>query len=393
MRTLLRSALGLGVSLSFVGSSLVAQANTYVGHPGTGETTVTKTELTRVAGTTRAGTAVEASKLLYPTDHTSKYAILVNEDKEFDALAAGPFAKMKDAPILLTDAGTLTSATATELDRVLKTSTTTMSAQTGTGTSPAATVFIIGGTGAVSTAVEDAVKALRDDIDTERITGATRYDTACALADKMDSIRGSTATKGYLVSGENSADSVVAATYAANKTLNGEHSPIFLTSDTELPQCVVNYLTQHGVKPATGESTPVTPSLQLLTIIGGEVRVPTALENQAKTLVATVLRITGSNRFHTAANAAETYFGEFNKPSAIGVARGDSPFDALAASVVLAKDNAPLLLVLPESLPFETEAYLNGHASTIKKGKVFGGESAVSAEVIDAIQDIYMGAV
>jgi putative cell wall-binding protein len=382
MKLVARSLVSAGVLLSFVGGG-VAHATT----------TETDQALTRIAGSTRSGTAVEASQYLFPDDHTAHKVLLVNEDAPWDALAAGPLASMLGpTSILLSDKNTLNADTRTELDRVLKTNVSTMSAQGETGTSPAAKVIIVGGTGAISTAVEDAIKDIRDDIATTRISGESRYDTACAIVDEMDVIRGARPERVFVASGEAATDSLVAATYGANKTLNGQHTSVLLTPDDALPQCVLNYLDQHGIKPAEGTTLPATPTVKKAIIFGGLSRVSQAVSDALATRVTSVERIAGDTRYKTASDAAEIFFGESNQPSSIVVARGDSPFDALSAAPIAGgKKKAPLLLVTPElPIPAGTVDYLNGHKTHYTGGLVFGGEAAVGTEVVDAIQAIYM---
>jgi putative cell wall-binding protein len=351
-------------------------------------TSETKAALERFEGVNRADTAAKISKSQYPTDHSQKYAVLVNRDSFADAVAAGAFAAMKQAPLLLTAAESLDGPTATELDRVLKTSLTTT---TGETTSPAAIVYIVGGESAISADVVTAVKAIRSDIDTERISGDTRYVTAVALAKKMDSIRGSGPSAVFLADGETFADSMTAGVYAGNKLVSSNYAPVVLVKTDDVPDSVATYLDGFGVTSvSTGEVTPPPPALSNGYVLGGLVRVSQTVFDELDTYIKDLMRIAGDDRYETAANAAETFFGTSNPPSKIGVARGDEFADALAAVPFLATNKDPLILTKPDELPNFSYSYILGHKDSILGGWIFGGEEAVDATVKTQIEEIYM---
>ena len=91
-------------------------------------------------------------------------------------------------------------------------------------------------------------------------------------------------------------------------------------------------------------------------------------------------RLQGSNRYATAQTIAEK--GGCNANAII--ARGDNFPDALAASYLAGKTNAPILLVASTSLPTETQAALRALGTT--SVQIIGGLAAVSQGVEDAIK-------
>ncbi|MBW3576747.1 MAG: cell wall-binding repeat-containing protein [Actinobacteria bacterium] len=98
------------------------------------------------------------------------YAVLSRDDVFADSLAGSALAGR--APLLFTTTGALSTVTRTELRRVLP---------------PGATVYLLGGHDAVGVAVESAVQA--DGYVTRRLSGATRVETALAVADEVRRLR------------------------------------------------------------------------------------------------------------------------------------------------------------------------------------------------------------
>lgn len=94
-------------------------------------------------------------------------AILVNDNSIADALSATPFAKLKDAPILLTQSDKLDSRTKAELKRL-----------------GVKNVYLIGGMNTLSTNIEKQLKS--ENMTFERISGNSRYETSLKLAERLD---------------------------------------------------------------------------------------------------------------------------------------------------------------------------------------------------------------
>jgi len=140
-----------------------------------------------------------------------KTAILATGANFPDALTAGAAAYNNHFPVLLTDPNTLSASVSTEL--------TTLGIKN---------VIIMGGTSAVSTGVETAVKALN--ITTMREAGATRYDTATAMATfditpTFSGGAGMSAANVVLASGLNFPDALVSAELRSPILLDGAGLP------------------------------------------------------------------------------------------------------------------------------------------------------------------------
>lgn len=133
-------------SAAFAGTGLTANASA--------------TSITRISGSTRYETMAMVSQTAFPSA-ASKAAVVASGSSFPDALAASSLAGHLNAPILLTDPKTLSNATANELDRL-----------------DADTIYIIGGTNAVSNNAEKAIQASRPSATIRRLAGNTRFDTA-----------------------------------------------------------------------------------------------------------------------------------------------------------------------------------------------------------------------
>ncbi len=75
-------------------------------------------------------------------------------------------------------------------------------------------------------------------------------------------------------------------------------------------------------------------------------------------------------------------------PTAVGVATGEAFPDALAGGAHIGRKNGPLLLTPTASLIASTQQYLEDHDITIAVVYFYGGTSAVSQAVQDAIENI-----
>lgn len=114
---------------------------------------------------------------------TADTVVLARSDAFPDALAAGPLAGYVDAPILLTPPASLDAPVRAEIQRL-----------------GAQRVYLVGGTTAMSSAVERAVSAVADPA---RLSGSNRYETAEAVNDEIAEFRdtGLAFSHGAIVSG------------------------------------------------------------------------------------------------------------------------------------------------------------------------------------------------
>src|SRR4051812_32245273 len=117
----------------------------------------------RVAGTNRFDTAAKIAAAAYPGGATA--VILANGRNFPDALAGSALGGIKNAPLLLTETGSTPAETTAALQSLKPT-----------------TVYLLGGTGAISQAQQDE---LAKSYAVQRVAGADRYATAGAIADQV----------------------------------------------------------------------------------------------------------------------------------------------------------------------------------------------------------------
>ncbi|GAB6173016.1 cell wall-binding repeat-containing protein [Paradesulfitobacterium aromaticivorans] len=137
---------------------------------------------------------------------SAENVILTRDDMLSDAMVAVPLAKKLDAPILMTARDSLDPAILAHIQA--------LSAQT---------VYIIGGTAAVSAQTESELQA--HGYKTERLAGFDRYGTAAAIAEKVGP-----ADTVYLASGYGEPDALAASAPAALQGI-----PILLSDVNEIP--------------------------------------------------------------------------------------------------------------------------------------------------------------
>jgi putative cell wall-binding protein len=294
--------------------------------------------LYRLSGANRFGTPVNVSKSHWDAG-AADAVVLSRSDNYADALSGSALAAAKHGPLLLTPPDSLNTLTSAEISRVLGT------------VKPDATVYLLGGTGAISATVESAVQALG--YQTVRLSGANRYATSLAIANEIT-------TDPVLVlaaTGVNFPDALAAGAAAGAWTTAGTPTVVVLTQDTTLPAVTKSYL---DGKPNAG-----------IVSIGGQAVTATAGYSNV------IAAVAGSTRYETASIVAEVFF---DGTTYAGVATGTDWPDALAGGALLGTLNGPLLLTngTKTALDLNAEWVLSDRSAAISKALVFGGTGAVS---------------
>lgn len=285
-------------------------------------------EVTRLKGVNRYYTAAAIS--IQGWQEQVETVILARGDEYADALAGVPLAHALGAPILLTESGRLSPAAGENIERL-----------------QAARVIILGGTGAVSQAVEDELTRMGYAV--ERIYGPNRFATAAAIARELAPQGVETAVVAF---GRNFPDALAAASYAA---IQGY--PILLTEAASLPEATRNAVTELGV--------------QQTLVVGGSGVIS---ENVARQLPEHQ-RISGANRYVTAVALAR----HFDPGAHMYIATGTGFADAITGAVLAAKEETGLLLVEKYVHP-EVSKYI-AQEGDIWDLTIFGGDGAVSEAV------------
>ncbi|GAA2024852.1 hypothetical protein GCM10009839_23440 [Catenulispora yoronensis] len=312
------------------------------------------TAVQRVAGSDRYLTGVKVSQQYWSDKgDTSKDAALAKSvvlatGASFpDALAGGPLASAVDGPLLLTEPGTLTPQTQAEIQRVL----------------PAgSTVYVLGGTAAISPAVANKVASLGYRID--RLGGSDRFGTSIAIAQEVERLVPAEPGQPRLAvvaTGQSFADALSAGPLA---TTIG--APILLTDGSALSSSTRKFL--------TGKlSIPVgVPAYKALGVA--------PRPDSPCTMLA------GSDRYSTSANVAlclsHLRAGANLAPIGLaGIATGTAYPDALTGGALMAYFGSPLLLTDPLSLSSATAGALRNATPHFYLVEIFGGSNAVSQGV------------
>lgn len=203
------------------------------------ETVIGKLEIAgldvqRVAGATRVETALAAASLTHPTASTVVLTRaypdegMPDSQAYADLLAAGPYAAENGWPILQTPSDTLHPAVRAALTEGL------------VGTGPVTEVVVIGGTSAVSLAVEDAIAALG--ISVRRIAGANRFATAVAIAEARGFASSGDAERVIVVE-SSGRDDIWAPGFAASGHGDLHDAPVVLTDGSAIPPETLAFVT------------------------------------------------------------------------------------------------------------------------------------------------------
>lgn len=317
------------------------------------------THVTRLAGPDRVGTAISISQSRFPdgpnTESFSHQVVLARSDQYADALAGSALARF--APMLLTEPGTLNPAVQAEMVRVLG----------PVNKDNPQTVVLLGGTQALSPAVETAIQHLG--YHTRRIQGPDRFATSVAIAKAVTD--NSSPDKVMVATGENFADALSAGAVA---------EPIVLTDDKAMPPEVAAYL--------RSVTTQQSPNQRVATIyeVGGQAKTATdRLWPAGATRRPTTIPLAGLDRFETSFLVAKEFFGpDPSEPGRVhlGTATAYNWPDSLAGAGAMAELQGPMLLVDPHTgLTPEERQWVSANSGDIDSALVFGGPKAVSPAI------------
>lgn len=287
----------------------------------------------RIYGSDRIETAVAISQESGPPGGFYVPAVLARSDAFPDALAGAALAYDKLATLLLTPSDSLHPSTAAELQRVVGSS---------------GTVYLLGGTAALSAQLESEVQALG--YTTVRLAGPNRFATAVAVAQEIG-----TPSPLYLADGGTFQAAEVSAVAAA---VNG--GAVLLTSGSTMPAETAAYLANHSAVPRF------------------------AVGNDAIAADPGATPVGGADPYEVSVNLANTAFAP--NPGWVSMASGTVYADGLTGGPHSAIFDAPLLLTDPNGLPPVVEQYLRTHAGTIIGLFVYGGPAAISDPVVDTAQ-------
>ncbi len=262
---------------------------------------VTKTNY--LVGSDRYDTSVKISKEGW--DNVDN-VVLINSSSIPDALSATPFAKAKNAPILLTQTNSLNQLTENEISRL-----------------GAKNIYIIGGFNSVDASIESYLKD--KGLNIIRISGNDRYDTSIKLAKELN--KENKLSKLVLVNGEKGlADAVSMGAISAK-----EKMPILLTNEIDDMKAIEELIDNKDISKSY--------------VVGGD----SLFNEDIGDKLPYVIRISGEDRAETNSKVID-YFYDNNVLNNLYIAkngenREDDLVDALSVGVLAGKTESLVRLV------------------------------------------------
>ena len=269
--------------------------------------TCTTGTVNRLAGTNRYETAAAISKA---TSSSANGAYIATGLNFPDALAGGPTAALNDQPVLLVN-DAVPASTLLELDRL--------------GVS---SVTVLGGSSVVPDSV---VTSLNARVPTARGRRFGQVCDGCRYSRRLDRIPDTV----YVATGSNFPDALAGVPAAS-----GDAAPILLVHQNSIPAATATQLAR--LRPKT------------IKILGGEVVVSAGVEASLGSYSPSVIRLSGSDRYSTAAAISKHAFP--GGASKIYIATGLNSPDTLSGGPAAGVNSAPILLVRPDSIPGATRA-------------------------------------
>jgi N-acetylmuramoyl-L-alanine amidase/putative cell wall-binding protein len=292
---------------------------------------------TRIEGPDRYATAAEAARTAWPSG--AETVIVASGEQWPDSLAAAPLSRKLDAPVLLSPAAGLASATAEAI------------ASLGPER-----IVMLGGEQALASIVasEAAAAASIETTMVDRIAGEDRYETAARVADEV----GTASRRALIVSGEAFPDAVSASSYAARTG-----TPILLTRRSTLPSATAGFLEANA------------GSISGAIVVGGPAAVADSLVTGLRRTVP-ISRVHGRDRYETNLQMVKTYWP--SGPIRPFVATGTNFPDALVAGSIAGRAGQPVVLCGQKYLPMYTREWILHNTARIRSFTMMGGPQALS---------------
>nr|WP_297395354.1 cell wall-binding repeat-containing protein [uncultured Peptostreptococcus sp.] len=298
-------------------------------------------KIQRLSGDNRYETSVEVSEKNFKSADT---VVLASGQNIADALVASSYADIEEAPILLTNKNSISDEVLDEIERL-----------------KADKVVIVGGQSSIFSSIESRLK--KEDIKVTRISGRDRFDTSDKLSQEVSRLS-KKSSQAILVNGYKNIDALSVSSLATKEEL-----PILLNGRNTLNMSVKNRLKQMNVKKVY--------------IIGGNNSISSDVEKELKRMQISVVRLSGRDRYETSANIAKYAYKDFDEAI---VASGENPVDALAASTLTGKKEAPILLTNKNKIPKSIKKIIED--MDIGKITIVGGENSITDNVMDDMEDM-----
>ncbi|MER6452915.1 cell wall-binding repeat-containing protein [Streptomyces sp900105245] len=308
----------------------------------------------RVWGADSAGTNRAASRWTWSTVGQSepglvgaRTAVLINQDSPSYALTAQSLGGQKQGPVLMTSKSSLSSAAQAELKRTLK---------------RGATVYLVGGTDILSSAVSSKVSSLG--FTPRRLAGTSRYSTSVAVA---KAVSGSPDYV-FLATGTDY-HSALASSAAAGSLGYGGKGTVVLNDGNTLTSSVKSYL--NSLDPDETMVIPVGAAAKYALTHTKFSHWPTTW---------TYYPISGTGHDGTSVALARFWW---SAPPQVGLASSDSWRGGVSASAGMLW-YGPLLWSDDTTLPETDATYLRQQAAGVGAVVAFGGSTSISSSELTA---------
>ncbi|MEU4090860.1 LpqB family beta-propeller domain-containing protein [Streptomyces sp. NPDC026673] len=307
----------------------------------------------RVWGADSAGTNIAGSKWTWNTvgQHIpglfdAKSAVLINAASPSYALTAAALGGKKWGPVLTTPAGSLSTATQTELKRMLK---------------PGSTVYLVGNTEVLSSSVASKVTSLG--YTAKRLSGTSRYSTSVAVAKSITS-----APEYVFLATGNDYHSALAASSAAGALGTSGKAVVVLNDGNKLTSSVKSYL--NSLDPDETMMIPVGDSAAYALTHTSFSNWPSSWHYYP---------VKGEGHDGTARALAKFWW---RAPNFAALANIDSWRGGVTASSAMATFG-PLLWTTDDELSYWSQYYLIEQAAGVNTVVAFGGTTSVSAAALE----------
>ena len=304
-------------------------------------------------------------------------AFVASGESLVDAVSVAGLAGFMDAPVLLTRPGSLNSHAKEFLEDY-----------------GVANIIVLGGEGAVSRGVFEALQDLVHSPNVDRIQGDNRYATSAAIASHLqgESWCGTNANSAIVASG---ADGALFDAVAIGPVANRLELPVLLTAGDELVEEVLTYIDANDI--------------EHVVIVGSEANVSADVQDALEAAAVDVVqRLGGNSAAETSVQIAKAMHdmldehkcGDDLSPvstSTVALVNANNVVDGITAAPVLADDTDQLggglipILAVGDTLPPSVRDYLNGTADEDDAGNklhlrvlAVGGTAAVSDAVMTA---------
>lgn len=215
--------------------------------------------------------------------------------------------------------------------------------------SPSAKVYVIGGEGALTKPVTNAL--VKEGLSYERIFGDSAADTAAEIAKKIGP-----STQVILASSTSFPDALSASAPAAALGI-----PILLTEQGKLPAATKQILKDFGVTKTI--------------IVGGKFAISSAFDAKGGPLESYgPMRLAGETKYDTMLQIVK-HFGQ--DTSSLVVATGENFPDGLSGGAFAALTGSPMLLIPKGDLNSDTSAFLKSLNGKTKRVYILGGTGVI----------------